>query len=89
MDRQPTTAADRSSFSQIKKPKTLSDQLRRAIEQSGMSRYRLAEESGVDAASLCRFVAGQTGLTLKNIDRIGQVIGLRLVIDGPEGKKGR
>ena len=54
-----------------------------------MSRYRLAEESGVDAASLCRFVAGQTGLTLKNIDRIGQVIGLRLVIDGPVGKKGR
>jgi plasmid maintenance system antidote protein VapI len=73
-----------------KRPKTLSDQLRDAIEQSGMSRYRLAEESGVDAASLCRFVAGQTGLTLKNIDRIGQVIGLRLVIGGkPERKKGK
>ena len=63
--------------------------MRRAIEQSGTSRYRLAEESGVDAASLCRFVAGQTDLTLKNIDRIGQVIGLRLVIDRPVGKKGR
>ena len=43
------------------------------------------QESGVDAARLCRIAAGQTGLTLKNIDRIGQVIGLRLVIDGPEG----
>jgi plasmid maintenance system antidote protein VapI len=72
-----------------KNPTSISDQLRDAIEQSEMSRYQIAKETGVDAASLCRFAAGQVGLTLQNIDRIGRVLGLRIVVDKPASRKGK
>ena len=59
----------------------LSDQLRSIIEQAGTSRYRLAKDSKVDAGQLCRFMQGKVQLTLDTLDRIGLVMGLRLVVE--------
>lgn len=73
-----------------KRSEKLSDQIRRAIETCGKTRYQIAKETGVDAATLCRFVQGKHGLLLENIDRIGECIGLRVVLEkGPKTKKGR
>lgn len=36
----------------------LSDTLRNEIKTCGISRYRISEETGIDAAALCRFLQG-------------------------------
>ena len=63
------------------KPKTLSDQLREIIETGPLSRYRIAKDSGVDASQLLRFVRGDGRLTNDTLDKIGDVLKLRLVSD--------
>ncbi len=50
-----------------------------SIENAEESRYRISQETGIDPASLCRFVAGQTGLSNENIDRLGEYLGLEIV----------
>jgi plasmid maintenance system antidote protein VapI len=57
----------------------LSDQLRDLIECSEHSRYRIAQETGVDAAVLCHFVAGRRGLSIESIDALGEFFDLKLV----------
>ena len=59
------------------KPK-LSDELRAAIEASEMSRYRISQETGIDQATLSRFMAGKGGLGLDGIDQIARLLGLTL-----------
>ncbi len=66
---------------------TLSDDLRRAIEQSSLSRYRISKETGIDQACLSRFKAGKVGLTTKNWDAIGRLLGLRIVRDEETDKE--
>jgi hypothetical protein len=56
----------------------VSDQLRRLIKTCGMTRYRLARETGIDAATLCRFAAGECGLSMKALDRLGHVLELKI-----------
>jgi len=66
-----------------KRRQTVSDAVRRAIEKSGVSRYRICREAGIDKASISRFMAGKTGLTLASLDRLAVVLGLDLVSSGP------
>jgi len=62
-------------------PKTFSDQLRHIIEMSPLTRYRIAKDSGVDASQLLRFMRGDGRLTNDSLDKIGEVLQLRLVSD--------
>ena len=55
-----------------------SDQLRRAVRESGMTRYALSKTTGVSQAVLCRFVAGTAGMSLDSIDRLMDVLGLEI-----------
>ena len=61
-------------------PKPLSDQLRDLIKDSPLSRYKIAKDSGVDASQLHRFVNRTGRLTTDSLDRIGEVLGLQLII---------
>ena len=56
----------------------LSEQLRRLIERGPLTRYRISKESGVDASQLLRFVHGRGKLTTDTLDRIGEVLKLRI-----------
>jgi transcriptional regulator with XRE-family HTH domain len=67
----------------------LSDGLRRAIETSGFSRYRIAKETGVSQAALSRFCSGERGLTLDGIDRIAEFLNIRLCSSKAKPRKGR
>jgi len=62
------------------KPKRtrLTDQLRAALEGSGKSRYQISLETGIDAATLCRFMKRKGGLSMDGLDRIGECLGLEL-----------
>lgn len=62
---------------------TFSDQLRRAIDRSGITRYRLAAEADVSEAMLSRFMNGSAGLHTQTIDRIAEVLRLELNMKGP------
>ena len=57
---------------------TISDQLRQAIQRSGETRYRLSVESGIDQATLSRFTKLGTGLSLANVDKLCECIGVEL-----------
>jgi ribosome-binding protein aMBF1 (putative translation factor) len=71
------------------KSKKLSDQLRRAIESSGMSRYAIAKAIGLDQSVLSRFMAGTSGLSVQNLDRLGMLLKLKIVAeDETEKTKG-
>lgn len=58
--------------------KTLSEQLRRAIVTSGVSRYEIAKQTGVSQAALSRFVLGHRGISVKAMDAVGLFLGLAI-----------
>ena len=53
--------------------------LKRAILASGVSRRAVAEASGVEEATLSRFMAGKRDIKLATLDALACVLGLRLV----------
>jgi len=56
----------------------LSDQLRSAIEASGLSRADICRKIELDPGVMSRFMAGKCGLALKTIDRLGRLLGMQL-----------
>lgn len=68
---------------------SIAEQLRRAIEQSGKSRYRIAQESGVAEAVLSRFMSGERDLKLETANRLCAALGLQvlLVLKAKRGPK--
>jgi len=64
----------------------ISDQLRKAIDASGLSRYRICKGIGLDQASMSRFMSGERGLSLDVIDRLGAFLGLT-VTQGRKAKR--
>lgn len=66
---------------------SFSDQIRRAVERAPLTRYRIAQESGIAESSLSRFVAGEQGLSVGNLDKLAEVLDLR-VIEGKRARKG-
>ena len=57
----------------------LTDQLRKAIRDSGLSQYRIGKDCDIDKAAMSRFMSGERGLSLKSIDRVAEYLGLELV----------
>ena len=70
------------------KKTTFSETLRQAIEDSGLSRYRISQETGIEQSALSRFMSGKTGLSTSTIDKLAELLGLELVVRGPKKKKG-
>jgi transcriptional regulator with XRE-family HTH domain len=66
-------------------PMKMSDQIRQAITESGLSRYRVAKESGVDEGMLSRFMAG-SGARSGTLDKIAEFLGLVVRVD-PQAKR--
>lgn len=65
--------------SMARKPKPLSDQLRRAIRESDLSRYAICKATGIDQSAMSKFLAGRVGLGLASVDRLADFLGLKLV----------
>ena len=62
-------------------PDTITGQLRWYIKHYGISTYQLERETGIHNASMSRFIRGERGLSLENIDILGEYLGLRVVRD--------
>jgi transcriptional regulator with XRE-family HTH domain len=65
-------------MSKSKSKSTMTEVLKAAIERSGVSQYRIAEDTGVLATSLGRFMRGETSLRLDKADVLAQYLGLEL-----------
>jgi transcriptional regulator with XRE-family HTH domain len=66
----------------------LSDEVREAIEDSGMSRYRICKELGMDQATMSRFMHGKQGLSLEDLDALAALLDLHVITGKPRRKKG-
>jgi ribosome-binding protein aMBF1 (putative translation factor) len=73
------------------KPLPLSEQIRQAIDASGVSRYRIGKEIDVSESSLSHFMAGRAGLSQAALDRLGMFLGLEIVakVKGEKVKHGK
>ncbi|QDV32371.1 helix-turn-helix domain-containing protein [Tautonia plasticadhaerens] len=56
-----------------------SDQIRDAVNASGMSRYALCKAIGLNQGAMSRFMSGKGGMSLENLDRLAELLGLSIV----------
>jgi transcriptional regulator with XRE-family HTH domain len=55
---------------------SFSDTLRLAIRSSAESQYAISKATGIDASLLSRFLLGKSGLSVANLDRLVEHLGL-------------
>lgn len=61
------------------KEKDIETQLKEALINSGVSRYRISQLSGISNAQLSYFVNGKRSLTLPIAAKLAKVLGLELI----------
>lgn len=71
-----------------KRTKLLSDQLRQAIDDSGLTRYRIAKETGISESALAQFYNGHRGLSMDALNALGEFLQLTIILGRTPGKKG-
>src|SRR4051794_27596359 len=64
---------------------TFSDQIRIAIQDSGISRYEISKRTGIAQAALSRFMNRQNGLNTDTLDRLA--LELVLIVEKTIEKK--
>ena len=73
-----------------RRSKLLTDQLRKAIDDSGLTRYRIAKETGINEAALGKFYHGERGLSMEALNALGECLELTINMGRkPEQRKGR
>ena len=66
----------------------LSDQVRQAVEASGLSRYAIGKAARIDKAVMSRFMASKGHLSMPTLDALADVLNLN-IIAGEAGRKAR
>ena len=56
----------------------MTDVLRTAIQESGLSAYRISKDTGLVVTSIIRFANGETSLRLDKADVLADYLGLEL-----------
>ena len=59
--------------------KRLSDQVRDAVNASGMSRYAIYKAIDFNQGAMSRFMSGKGGLSTEVLDRLAELLGLSVV----------
>jgi hypothetical protein len=70
-----------------KQRKSFTDELRLAVEESGLTRYAIWQATGIDQGSMCKFLNGERGLGLDSIDKLADLLGLHVVSEHDQRKK--
>jgi transcriptional regulator with XRE-family HTH domain len=61
----------------------LSNQVRRAVDASGLSRYRICKEIGLDQSTLSHFMHDKGGLAIATLDALADLLGLDISASAP------
>jgi transcriptional regulator with XRE-family HTH domain len=64
-------------------------QLRQAIDDSGLTRYQIAKETGIDESALAKFYNGHRGLSMDALNALGECLQLRITLGRRPSKKGK
>jgi transcriptional regulator with XRE-family HTH domain len=67
----------------------LTDQLRQAIDDSGLTRYRIAKETGISESALAQFYNGHRGLSMEALNALGKFLQLTIHLGRVHDKKGK
>ena len=67
----------------------LLDEIRDAIEASGKTRYRIAQESGIAESVLSRLMSGERGLSIDALETLADYLGLTITIKHKRVRKTR
>lgn len=67
----------------------MTDQLRQAIDDSGMTRYQIAKETGIDESALAKFYNGHRGLSMEGLNALSECLQLTINLGRKPDKKGR
>lgn len=62
-----------------KQTKPMSERLKDAIANCGVTRYRIAKDTEIEESALSRFMSGKRGLSMEAIDRLLDYLGLEVV----------
>jgi hypothetical protein len=69
-----------------KKRLKFSDEVKRAVDESGLSRYRICKELGWTEGTMSRFMGGTRGLSTDYLDALAEFLDLH-VVSGREKRK--
>jgi len=72
-----------------KRTNLLTDQLRKAIDDSGLTRYRIAKETGISESALAQFYNGHRGLSMEALNALGEYLQLRITLGRKPETKGK
>ena len=56
-----------------------SDEIRDAVNASGMSRYRICRTIDLNQGAMSRFMNGRGGISMETLDRLAELLGLTIV----------
>ena len=59
--------------------KAFDDQLRDIIRKCGRSRYEISKATGIDQATLSKFMLGERGLSMKVLNALAEYLKLTVV----------
>jgi transcriptional regulator with XRE-family HTH domain len=66
----------------------LTDQLRQAIDDSSLTRYRIAKETGISESALAQFYNGHRGLSMEALNALGEFLQLTITLGRKPEQKG-
>jgi transcriptional regulator with XRE-family HTH domain len=72
-----------------KRTNLLTDQVRQAIDDSGLTRYRIAKETGISESALAQFYNGRRGLSIEALNALGEFLQLRITLGRKPENKGK
>jgi transcriptional regulator with XRE-family HTH domain len=72
-----------------KRTNLITDQLRQAIDDSGVTRYRIAKETGISESALAQFYNGNRGLSMEALNALGEYLQLKITLGRKPEHKGK
>ena len=58
----------------------LIDEIRNAVNESNLSQYKIAKDTGLDKAQLSRLMSGERGLSIDSAEKLVDYLGLEISI---------
>jgi transcriptional regulator with XRE-family HTH domain len=70
-----------------KRTTLLTDQLRQALDDCGLTRYQIAKATGIDESALAKFYNGHRGLSMEALNALGEFLQLTITLGRKPDKK--